>query len=213
MTFVGWLQIAVFMTAIGLLTHPLGGYLARVYSGQRTLLQPVIGPIERMLYRVSGVKAEHEQNWLQYATSFLAFHALSIIALYTLLRLQFSLPFNPQSLPALSPDLALNTAVSFVTNTSWQSYAGETTMSYLSQMAGITVHSFLSAASGIAVAVALIRGFARRRSPTIGNFWVDLTRGTLYILLPICVLAALFSFRRACRKPWPHRLKPLRSKV
>jgi K+-transporting ATPase ATPase A chain len=192
MTFVGWLQIAVFMTAIGLLTHPLGGYLARVYSGQRTLLQPVIGPIERMLYRVSGVKAEHEQNWLQYATSFLVFHALSIIALYTLLRLQFSLPFNPQSLPALSPDLALNTAVSFVTNTSWQSYAGETTMSYLSQMAGITVHSFLSAASGIAVAVALIRGFARRRSPTIGNFWVDLTRGTLYILLPICVLAALF---------------------
>jgi potassium-transporting ATPase potassium-binding subunit len=192
MTFVGWLQIAVFMTAIGLLTRPLGGYLARVYSGQRTLLQPVIGPIERMLYRVSGVKAEREQNWLQYATSFLVFHALSIIALYALLRLQFSLPFNPQSLPALSPDLALNTAVSFVTNTSWQSYAGETTMSYLSQMAGITVHSFLSAASGIAVAVALIRGFARRRSPTIGNFWVDLTRGTLYILLPICVLAALF---------------------
>ena len=192
MTFVGWLQIAVFMTAIGLLTRPLGGYLARVYSGQRTLLQPIIGPIERMLYRVSGVKAEHEQNWLQFATSFLLFHALSIIALYALVRLQFSLPFNPQSLPALSPDLALNTAVSFVTNTSWQSYAGETTMSYLSQMAGITVHSFLSAASGITVAMALIRGFARRRSPTIGNFWVDLTRGTLYILLPICVLAALF---------------------
>ncbi len=192
MTFVGWLQIAVFMTAIGLLTRPLGGYLARVYSGQRTLLQPVIGPLERMLYHVSGVKAEHEQSWLQYATSFLLFHALSIVALYALVRLQFALPFNPQSLPALSPDLALNTAVSFVTNTSWQSYAGETTMSYLSQMAGITVHSFLSAASGIAVAIALIRGFARRRSSTIGNFWVDLTRGTLYVLLPICVLAALF---------------------
>ena len=195
MTFVGWLQIAVFMTAIGLLTRPLGGYLARVYSGQRTLLQPVIGPIERMLYRVSGVKAEHEQYWPQYATSFLVFHALSIIALYALLRLQFSLPFNLQSLPALSPDLALNTAVSFVTNTSWQSYAGETTMSYLSQMAGITVHSFLSRrTSGISRSPwrRSFRGFARRRSSTIGNFWVDLTRGTLYVLLPICVLAALF---------------------
>jgi potassium-transporting ATPase potassium-binding subunit len=192
MTVIGWLQIAIFMVAIGLLTRPLGGYLARVYSGQRTLLQLVISPIERMLYRLAGVKAENEQNWLQYATSFLIFHALSIIALYALLRLQFALPFNPQSFPALSPDLALNTAVSFVTNTSWQSYAGETTMSYLSQMAGITVHSFLSVASGIAVAVALIRGFARRRSWTIGNFWVDLTRGTLYVLLPICVLAALF---------------------
>ena len=192
MTLVGWLQIAVFMTAIGLLTRPLGGYLARVYSGQRTLLQPVIGPIERMLYRAAGVKAQSEQNWLRYATSFLAFHALSILALYALLRLQFVLPLNPQNFPALSPDLALNTAVSFVTNTSWQSYAGETTMSNLSQMAGITVHSFLSVASGIAVAVALVRGFARRRSPAIGNFWIDLTRGTLYVLLPICVLAALF---------------------
>jgi potassium-transporting ATPase potassium-binding subunit len=192
MTVVGLLQIAIFMAAIGLLTRPLGGYLARVNAGQRTLLQPVIRPIERMLYRFAGVKAESEQNWLQYATSFLVFHALSIVALYALQRLQFALPFNPQSFPALSPDLALNTAVSFVTNTSWQSYAGETTMSYLSQMAGITVHSFLSAASGIAVAVALIRGFARRRSAAIGNFWVDLTRGTLYVLLPICVLAALF---------------------
>jgi potassium-transporting ATPase potassium-binding subunit len=192
MTFMGWLQIAVFMTAIGVLTRPLGGYLARIYNGRPTMLQPLVGPIERMLYRFAGVKAESEQNWLQYATSFLVFHALSIVALYAFLRLQFLLPLNPQSLPAPSPDLALNTAVSFVTNTSWQSYAGETTMSYLSQMAGITVHSFLSAASGIAVAVALIRGFARRRSPTIGNFWIDLTRGTLYILLPICVPAALF---------------------
>jgi potassium-transporting ATPase potassium-binding subunit len=192
MTFNGWLQIAVFIAAIGFLTRPLGGYLARVYSGQRTLLQPVIGPIERMLYCFAGVNAESEQNWRQYATSFLIFHALSIAALYALLRLQFVLPVNPQDFPALSSDLALNTAVSFVTNTSWQSYAGETTMSYLSQMAGTTVHSFLSAASGIAVAVALIRGFARRRSPTIGNFWVDLTRGTLYVLLPICVLTALF---------------------
>ena len=165
MTLIGWLQIAIFMAAIGLLTRSLGGYLARVYSGQCTLLQAVISPIERILYHFAGVKAESEQNWLQYATSFLVFHALSIVALYALLRLQFALPLNPQSFPALSPDLALNTAVSFVTNTSWQSYAGETTMSYLSQMAGITVHSFLSVASGIAVAVALIRGFARRRRP------------------------------------------------
>jgi potassium-transporting ATPase potassium-binding subunit len=192
MTVGGWLQIALFMAAIGLFTRPLGGYLAHVYGGQHTLLQPIIAPIERMLYRAAGVKAENEQNWRQYATSFLIFHALSIAALYALLRLQFVLPVNPQEFPALSSDLALNTAVSFVTNTSWQSYAGETTMSYLSQMAGITVHSFVSAASGVAVSVALIRGFARRRSPTIGNFWVDLTRGTLYVLLPICVLAALF---------------------
>ena len=192
MLFAGWLEIAMFVAATGLLTRPLGGYLARVYSGQRTLLRPVISPIERMLYRLAGVKAESEQGWLQYATSFLVFHALSIAALYALLRLQFVLPVKPQDFPALSPDLALNTAVSFVTNTSWQSYAGEATMSYLSQMAGITAHSFLSAASGMAVAVALIRGFARRRSPTIGNFWVDLSRGTLYVLLPICVLAALF---------------------
>ena len=192
MMLIGWLQIVTFMAAIGLLTWPLGGYLTKVYSGQRTPLQPLLGPIEQTLYRFAGVKAESEQNWLQYATSFLIFHALSIVALYAVLRLQFALPFNPQSLPAVSPDLALNTAVSFVTNTSWQSYAGETTLSYLSQMAGITVHSFLSAASGMAVAIALIRGFARRRSSTIGNYWVDLTRGTLYVLLPICVLAALF---------------------
>ena len=192
MMLIGWLQIVTFMAAIGLLTWPLGGYLTKVYSGQRTPLQPLLGPIEQTLYRFAGVKAESEQNWLQYATSFLIFHALSIVAFYAVLRLQFALPFNPQSLPAVSPDLALNTAVSFVTNTSWQSYGGETTLSYLSQMAGITVHSFLSAASGMAVAIALIRGFARRRSSTIGNYWVDLTRGTLYVLLPICVLAALF---------------------
>jgi potassium-transporting ATPase potassium-binding subunit len=192
MMLIGWLQIVTFMAAIGLLTRPLGGYLTKVYSGRRTPLQPLLGPIEQTLYRFAGLKAESEQNWLQYATSFLIFHALSIVVLYAVLRLQFGLPLNPQSLPAVPPDLALNTAVSFVTNTSWQSYAGETTLSYLSQMAGITVHSFLSAASGMAVAIALIRGFARRRSSTIGNYWVDLTRGTLYVLLPICVLAALF---------------------
>jgi potassium-transporting ATPase potassium-binding subunit len=187
----GWLQIAIFVAIVGLLTRPLGGYLARVYAGERTFLRPLIGPIEAVLYRLAGVKPEIEQSWDRYTASFLVFHALGIIALYTLLRLQSVLPLNPQELSAVAPDLALNTAVSFVTNTSWQSYSGETTLSYTSQMAGITVQSFLSAASGMAVAVALIRGFARRRSTTIGNFWVDLTRGTLYVLLPICIVAAL----------------------
>jgi K+-transporting ATPase ATPase A chain len=187
----GWLQIFVFAAIIGLLTRPLGGFLTRVYAGERTFLQPLIGPIEATLYRLAGVKPEIEQGWHRYTASFLVFHAFGIIALYTLLRLQSILPLNPQELSAVAPDLALNTAVSFVTNTSWQSYGGETTLSYASQMAGITVQSFLSAASGMAVAVALIRGFARRRSFTIGNFWVDLTRGTLYVLLPICIVAAL----------------------
>jgi len=177
---------------VGLLTHPAGGYLARVYAGERTLLRPLLGPIETALYRLAGVKPEVEQSWFGYAVSFLVFHALGIVTLYALLRLQASLPLNPQELTGVAPDLALNTAVSFVTNTSWQSYSGETTLSYASQMIGITVQSFLSAAAGMAVAIALIRGFSRRRSATIGNFWVDLTRGTLYVLLPICVVAALF---------------------
>jgi K+-transporting ATPase ATPase A chain len=191
MTSIGWLEITLFAAIIGLLTRPLGGYLARVYAGEYTLLRSLIGSIETALYRLAGVKPEDEQSWYQYAVSFLIFHALGILSLYALLRLQSVLPLNPQDLTAVAPDLALNTAVSFVTNTSWQSYSGETTLSYASQMAGIAVQSFLSAASGMAVAIALIRGFARRRSPTIGNFWVDLTRGTLYVLLPICVIAAL----------------------
>ena len=192
MTVTDWLEIALFAAIVGLLTRPLGGYLARVYAGQRTLLQPLIGLVETALYRLAGIKPETEQSWYGYAISLLVFHAVGIIALYGLLRLQSVLPLNPQDLTGVAPDLALNTAVSFVTNTSWQSYGGETTLSYASQMAGITVQSFLSAASGMAVAIALIRGFARRRSATIGNFWVDLTRGTLYLLLPICVVAALF---------------------
>ena len=192
MTSAGWLQIALFTAIVGLLTRPLGGYLARVYAGERTLARLLFWPIEAALYRLAGVRPEVEQTWLGYAVSLLVFHAIGIIALYALLRLQSLLPLNPQDLTGVSPDLALNTAVSFVTNTSWQSYSGETTLSYASQMAGITVHSFLSAAAGLAVAIALIRGFARRRSATIGNFWVDLTRGTLYVLLPICVVAALF---------------------
>ena len=174
------------------LTRPLGGYLTRVYAGDKTFLHLLLGPVEKALYRLAGIKAEAEQSWLQYTVSFLLFHAIAIISLYTLLRLQSVLPLNPNDWPSVPPDLALNTAVSFVTNTSWQSYSGETTLSYLSQMGGIAVHSFLSAASGMAVAITFIRGFARRRSSTIGNYWVDLTRGTLYVLLPICVVAAFF---------------------
>jgi K+-transporting ATPase ATPase A chain len=191
-TAAGWLQIALLAAIVGLLTRPLGGYLARVYSGERTLLQPLLRPAESVLYRLAGIVRDAEQSWYRYAVSFLVFHAFGIVTLYALLRLQSFLPLNPQMLADVSPDLALNTAVSFVTNTSWQSYGGETTLSYASQMAGITVQSFLSAASGMAVAIAFIRGFARRRAAAIGNFWVDLTRGTLYVLLPICILAALF---------------------
>jgi potassium-transporting ATPase potassium-binding subunit len=191
-TITGWLQIALFAAIVGLITRPLGGYLARVYAGERTLLRPLLRPAELALYRVGGIKPDAEQTWYRYAVSFLVFHTFGIIALYALLRLQSVLPLNPQTLADVSPDLALNTAVSFATNTSWQSYSGETTLSYASQMAGITVQSFLSAACGMAVAIAFIRGFARRRAATIGNFWVDLTRGTLYILLPICIVAALF---------------------
>ena len=178
MTVIGWLQIALFALIIGLLSRPLGAYLARVYAGERTMLRPLLGPIEAALYRVAGIEPKSEQSWLGYTDSFLIFHAVGIVALYALLRLQSFLPLNPQHLSEVSPDLALNTAVSFVTNTSWQSYAGETTLSYASQMAGITVQSFLSAASGMAVAIAFIRGFARTRSATLGNFWVDVTRGT-----------------------------------
>jgi K+-transporting ATPase ATPase A chain len=192
MTSLGWSQIAFFTAIIGLLARPLGGYLAGVYSGNGTLLQPLIGPVEAGLYRLAGIKPENEQSWLQYTASLLVFHAVGTIGLYALVRLQGVLPLNPLSLGGVSQDLALNTAVSFVTNTSWQSYSGEATLSYASQMVGITVQSFLSAASGMAVAIALIRGFARSRWVTIGNFWVDLTRGTLYVLVPICAVASLF---------------------
>jgi potassium-transporting ATPase potassium-binding subunit len=192
MTAAGWLQIALFVAIIGLLTRPLGGYLARVYAGKRTLLHPLLGSIERLIYRLAGIDPASEQGWFAYAVSLLIFHAAGIVALYALLRLQSVLPFTPARLSDVPADMALNTAVSFVTNTSWQSYAGETTLSYASQMAGITVQSFLSCASGMAVAVAFIRGFARAHSPTVGNFWVDLTRGTLYVLLPICLVGALF---------------------
>ena len=192
MTLVGWLQIGALLAAVGVLVAPLGAYMAKVFTGQRTLLHPVIRPIETAIYRLSGIDEAGEQSWLVYALCLLGFHLVGVIALYGLLRLQAWLPLNPQHFKGVQPDLAINTAISFVTNTSWQSYAGENTLGYLSQMGGIAVASFLSGAAGVAVAVALIRSFARSNAETIGSFWVDLTRATLYVFLPLSVLAAVF---------------------
>ncbi len=191
MTINGWLQIALYCVLLVLITTPLGGYMTRVFAGERTPLSPVLRPVERGLYRLSGVDENEEQHWVTYAIAMLAFTFAGFVVLYALQRLQNVLPFNPQDLDAVSPDLAFNTSVSFITNTNWQSYVPETTMSYLVQMAGLTVHNFLSAATGIALAMALIRGFARRSAKTVGNFWVDMTRCTLYILLPICIVVGL----------------------
>jgi K+-transporting ATPase ATPase A chain len=191
MTLNGWLQILLFCVVIIAITVPLGGYMTRVFAGERTPLSPVLRPVERVLYRLSGVDETAEQHWLSYAIAMLAFSFAGFVSLYALQRLQNVLPFNPQGQDAVGTDLAFNTSVSFVTNTNWQSYVPETTMSYLTQMAGLTVHNFVSAATGIALAVALVRGFARRSARTIGNFWVDLTRCTLYILLPIAIVVGL----------------------
>ncbi len=191
MTVNGWLQVALYCVLLVLLTNPLGGYMTRVFAGERTLLSPVLRPLERGLYRVSGVDEAQEQHWIVYAIAMLAFTFAGFAVLYALQRLQAVLPFNPQKLDAVSPDLAFNTSVSFITNTNWQSYTPETTMSYLVEMAGLTVHNFLSAATGIALALALIRGFSRRSTKSVGNFWVDMTRCTLYLLLPICIVVGL----------------------
>ncbi len=192
MTFQGWAQIALYALVIVLIAKPLGGYMTRVFNGERTLLSPVLQPVERLLYRISGVDETREQTWVVYAIAMLFFSIAGFITLYLLQRLQAYLPFNPQGQAAVTPDLAFNTSVSFVTNTNWQSYVPETTMSYLVQMAGLTVHNFLSAATGIALALALVRGFARRQSNTVGNFWVDMTRCTLYLLLPVSIVVGLF---------------------
>jgi K+-transporting ATPase ATPase A chain len=192
MTLNGWIQIAVFMAIIIALTRPLGGFLMRVAQGERQFLTPVLGWLERGLYRVGGIDPTKEQSWLTYAVAMLVFKGLGFVLLYAVLRLQTLLPLNPAGQSAITPDLAFNTAVSFLTNTNWQSYGGETTMSFFSQMFGLTVQNFLSAAAGIAVALAVIRGFARRSAATIGNFWADLTRITIYVLLPISIVGALF---------------------
>lgn len=191
MTFNGWLQIFLYILVLLLLVKPLGGYMARVYLGERTFLSPVITPIERLIYRICGVHSDEEMNWKVYSVALLLFSFFGICLLFTILRAQSILPLNPMGMKAMPADVAFNTAVSFVTNTNWQNYSGESTLSYLSQMLGLTVQNFLSAAAGIAIAVAFIRAFSRYNAHTIGNFWVDLTRSVLYILLPLSLLLAL----------------------
>jgi potassium-transporting ATPase potassium-binding subunit len=192
MTVNGWLQIAIFCAIVILLVKPFGGYMTRVFAGERTLLSPVLRPVERGLYWLCGVDEKQDQHWVTYAVAMLFFTAAGFVTLYALQRLQAVLPFNPAGQSAVEESLAFNTSVSFITNTNWQSYVPETTMSYLTQMAGLTVHNFVSAATGIALAIALIRGFARRSAQGIGNFWVDMTRTTLYVLLPISIVVGLF---------------------
>jgi K+-transporting ATPase ATPase A chain len=187
----GWLQFALFSLILLASVRPVGAYMARVLEGKRTWLDPVLRPLERLIYKLSGVEAEQEINWRQYACALLGFSAVSLLVTYGIERLQNLLPWNPQHLAAVGPDLAWNTAASFTTNTNWQSYTPETTMSYLTQMAGLATHNFFSAAVGLSVAVALIRGIKRTKSETIGNFWVDATRSILYVLLPASLLYAL----------------------
>jgi K+-transporting ATPase ATPase A chain len=190
MTANGVIQILLFFGIVLALTKPLGAYMARVFNRERTFLDPVLGPIERVIYRASGVKPDVEQHWTTYTVAMLLFNFVGLLVLYAMQRLQHLLPLNPQALGPISEDSSFNTAVSFTSNTNWQSYAPESTMSYFTQMAGLTFHNFVSAATGIALAIALVRGFARHQMKTVGNFWVDLTRCTLWVLLPICLLTA-----------------------
>ncbi|MFZ0735647.1 MAG: potassium-transporting ATPase subunit KdpA [Candidatus Acidiferrales bacterium] len=187
----GWSQIVVFLFVVLLITKPLGIYLKRVFEREKTFLDPVFRPIERLLYRVTGVDETHEMRWTEYAVAMLLFSGVSMILLYLIERAQHWLPFNPEKLANVDPALAFNTAASFTTNTNWQNYTPETTMSYLTQMAGLAYHNFASAAVGIVLAIAVIRGIARRERDTIGNFWVDLTRCFFWVLLPVCLIAAL----------------------
>jgi len=191
MTVNGWLQIIVYLAVILAVTKPVGVFMARVFSRERTFLDPVLRPIERLMYRLTLVDEEHEMRWTEYAFSMLLFSGVSMLVLYLIERTQLVLPWNPQKFAAVAPDLAFNTAASFTTNTNWQNYGGEATMSYLTQMAGLAYHNFASAAVGIALAIAFIRGISRREKETIGNFWVDLTRTTLWVLLPACIVYAL----------------------
>jgi K+-transporting ATPase ATPase A chain len=192
MTVIGWVQILLYCAIVAALVTPLGWYLTRVFNGERTFLAPVLQPVEAALYRLAGVDPAREQHWLTYTVAMLIFHVGGFAILYALMRLQAFLPFNPAAQPAVPADLSFNTAMSFITNTNWQNYGGESTLSYLVQMLGLTHQNYLSAATGIVLAIALIRGFARHSVRTVGNFWVDITRCTLYILIPICVPYALF---------------------
>ncbi|MFT0875393.1 potassium-transporting ATPase subunit KdpA [Rhodopseudomonas sp. G2_2311] len=192
MTFIGWCQIALFGAVVVALVKPLGWYMTRVFAGEWTPLTPVLRPVETVLYRAAGVDPKQEQHWLTFTLAMLLFHIGGFVIIYAVLRLQALLPFNPAEQGAVAPDLAFNTAISFLTNTNWQNYGGESTLSYLSQMLALTHQNFLSAATGIVLAMALIRGFSRASARTVGNFWVDITRCTLYVLLPICIPYALF---------------------
>src|SRR5712691_6346648 len=206
MTSLGILQILVFFALIFVCTKPLGAYMARVFEGQRTFMHPILRWLEVLTYKVSGVREEVEQRWTQYTASVLSFSIFGFLLVYLLQRAQGFLPFNPQHFGAgqVSPDLAFNTATSFLTNTNWQAYTGESTLTYFVQMAALTVQNFVSAAAGLAIAIAVVRGFARHEMRTIGNFWVDLTRGTLYVLLPISIIGALF----LCSQGVIQNLKP-----
>src|SRR5271157_6312720 len=203
MTLVGWSQIALVLALVVACSVPLSAFVARVYSGDRTFLSPVFGPIERGFYRLAGVDPAREQDWYSYAIAMIVFSVAGFLSLYALQRLQNFLPLNPRGFDAVPPDLAFNTSISFITNTNWQNYSGETTMSHLTQMLGLTVHNFLSAATGLAMAFALVRGFARSSATTVGNFWVDVTRVTLYILLPIAVVFALVLVALGVHRRWP----------
>ncbi|QHS53131.1 potassium-transporting ATPase subunit KdpA [Edaphobacter sp. 12200R-103] len=191
MTLNGWLQIALFITTILLAAKPMGSYMTAVFERRKTFLDPILNPCERLLYRLTGIDPDEEMRWTQYAVAMLVFSAVTLLLTYVVERLQAYLPWNPQHLPAVESSLALNTAISFTTNTNWQSYTPESTMSYLTQMLGLATHNFWSAAVGMALAIAFVRGIARREMKTIGNFWVDLTRGTLWVLLPISIVLSL----------------------
>jgi K+-transporting ATPase ATPase A chain len=191
MTFNGWIQIAIYFAVLTAVVVPLGRFMARVFEGERTFLSPIVRPIEVGLYRLAGVEETREQHWITYTVAMLLFNAAGFLLVYALQRLQHLLPLNPAEMSAVAPDLAFNTAVSFTSNTNWQNYGGESTMSYLTQMAALTTQNFVSAATGIALLIALIRAFARSSARTVGNFWVDLTRCTLYVLLPLAFIGAL----------------------
>ncbi|HTC06222.1 MAG TPA: potassium-transporting ATPase subunit KdpA [Xanthobacteraceae bacterium] len=192
MTLIGWFQILIYCAIIIAITPVLGGYMTKVFGGERTFLSPILHPVEVVIYKIAGVDERREQGWLMYTVGMLLFHLGGFLILYVLMRLQAGLPFNPAEQSAVAEDLSFNTAMSFITNTNWQNYGGESTMSYLVQMLGLTHQNYLSAATGIVLAIVLIRGFARASFRTVGNFWVDVTRCTLYVLLPICVPYALF---------------------
>jgi len=205
-----WLQTVFFFATLLLLVKPVGTFMAKVYQGERTWLSPLLTPCEHLLYRICGVNREEEMDWQRYTIALLLFNLAGFLALFLILLLQHLLPLNPQGLPPFSWQLAFNTAISFTTNTNWQAYSGETTASYLTQTAGLTVHNFVSAATCMAIAIALIRGFARRRTASIGNFWVDLSRGILYILLPLALIAALILVSQGVIQNFsPYRTVPL----